>query len=324
MSVSIREAQKAQKRAERRKTLRSIRTDYLLYVMLIPGVLYFVIFHYAPMYGVSIAFRDYSIVRGMNDAPFVGLEVFHKLFSRSAFIRALNNNIRISLIKICFGFPLPIMLSLIIGEVWSVRFRKLVQTTVILPSFLSWFIIYGILVAMCNMTDGVIPSLLRGFNEKLGTDIPIINYMTNKNTFDAYMMLTYIWKEIGMGTVVYLAAIIGVDQQLYEAAAIDGASRLQQVRHVTLPCIRTVIVMQLIFRVGHVMNAGFDQMFALSNSMVISKADIIDTYVYRIGMEEAKFSLATAAGLFKSLIGLVLVLTTNGIARKVDRDSAIM
>ena len=138
------------------------------------------------------------------------------------------------------------------------------------------------------------------------------------------MMLTYIWKEIGMGTVVYLAAIIGVDRQLYEAAAIDGAGRFKQIWHVTLPCIRYIIVMQLIFRVGNVMNAGFDQMFALSNSLVQSQADIIDTYVYRIGMEEAKFSLATAAGLFKSLIGLVLVLTTNAIARKVDSDSAIM
>ena len=148
--------------------------------------------------------------------------------------------------------------------------------------------------------------------------------MTTKETFDGYMMITYIWKEIGMGTVVYLAAIIGVDRQLYEAASIDGAGRFKQILHVTLPCIRSVIVMQLIFRVGRVMNAGFDQMFALSNSMVISRADIIDTYVYRVGMEEAKFSLATAAGLFKSFIGLVLVLTTNQIARHVDPDSAIM
>lgn len=309
---------------EMQRTLRNIRADYLLYAMLIPGLLYFILFHYIPMYGATIAFRDYSIVRGMDNAPWIGLENFEKLFARSAFRRALSNNIRISLIKICFGFPLPIMLSLVIGEVWSSRFRRWVQTTVILPSFLSWFIVYGILTAMCNLSDGVIPSLVRDINATFGTELPVINYMTNKATFDAYMMLTYIWKEIGMGTVVYLAAIIGVDRQLYEAAAIDGAGRFKQIWHVTLPCIRSVIVMQLIFRVGNVMNAGFDQMFALSNSLVQSQADIIDTYVYRIGMEEAKFSLATAAGLFKSLIGLVLVLTTNAIARKVDSDSAIM
>ena len=316
--------QKERRAFEMKRTLRAMRSDYLLYVMLIPGILYFFLFHYMPMYGVSIAFRDYSIVRGMDNAPWVGLENFEKLFSRSAFKRALTNNIRISLIKICFGFPLPIILSLIIGEVWSGKFRKWVQTTVILPSFLSWFIVYGILTAMCNLSDGVIPSVIREINQIFGTNLPVINYMTNKATFDAYMMLTYIWKEIGMGTVVYLAAIIGVDHQLYEAAAIDGAGRFKQIWHVTLPCIRSVIVMQLIFRVGKVMNAGFDQMFALSNSLVQSRADIIDTYVYRIGMEEAKFSLATAAGLFKSAIGLVLVLSTNALAKRIDEDSAIM
>ena len=316
--------QKERRAFEMKRTLRAMRSDYLLYVMLIPGILYFFLFHYMPMYGVTIAFRDYSIVRGMDNAPWIGLENFEKLFSRSAFKRALTNNIRISLIKICFGFPLPIILSLIIGEVWSGKFRKWVQTTVILPSFLSWFIVYGILTAMCNLSDGVIPSVIREINQIFGLNLPVINYMTNKATFDAYMMLTYIWKEIGMGTVVYLAAIIGVDHQLYEAAAIDGAGRFKQIWHVTLPCIRSVIVMQLIFRVGKVMNAGFDQMFALSNSLVQSRADIIDTYVYRIGMEEAKFSLATAAGLFKSAIGLVLVLSTNALAKRIDEDSAIM
>ena len=322
--MSMRAVRRERRALEAKKVLRSMRADYLLYVMLIPGILYFILFHYMPMYGVSIAFRDYNIVRGMDNAPWIGFEVFEKLFKRTAFKRALGNNIRISLIKICFGFPLPIILSLIIGEVWSNRFRKLIQTTVIMPSFLSWFVVYGILVAMCNMSDGVIPSVVRSINDAFGLSIPVINFMTNKDTFDIYMMVSYVWKEIGMGTVVYLAAITGVDHQLYEAASIDGASRFKQIIHVTLPCIRSVIVMQLIFRVGKVMNAGFDQMFALSNSMVVSKADIIDTYVYRVGMEEAKFSLATAAGLFKSAIGLVLVLTTNAIARRVDPDSAIM
>jgi len=320
-AINVRRERKA---FQMKSTLRAIRMDYLLYLMLIPGIVYFILFHYMPMYGVSIAFRDYSIVRGMDDAQWIGLKNFEKLFSRSAFRRALSNNIRISLIKICFGFPLPIILSLVIGEVWSRRFRKWVQTTVILPSFLSWFIVYGILTAMCNLSDGVIPSVVRQINQLFGLDLQAVNYMTNKETFDAYMMLTYIWKEIGMGTVVYLAAIIGVDSQLYEAAAIDGAGRLKQIWHVTLPCIRSVIVMQLIFRVGRVMNAGFDQMFALSNSLVQSRADIIDTYVYRIGMEEAKFSLATAAGLFKSAIGLVLVLSANALARRIDESSAIM
>ena len=301
-----------------------LRYDSWLYIMLLPGLIYFIVFCYFPLYGISIAFRDYNIARGFANAPFVGMQVFEKLFSRSAFTRALSNNIRISLMKIILGFPLPILLSLAINEVWSARYKRFVQTTVILPSFISWFVIYGILCAMCNLTDGVIPTLIYQINNIFGTNINAVNFMTNKATFDAYIMLTYIWKEIGMGTVVYLAAIVAIDQQLYEAAMIEGAGRLRQIWHITLASLRPTIITLLIFRVGNVMNAGFDQIFALSNSLVVSVADIIDTYVYRIGMEEAKFSMATAAGLFKSAIGLVLVLITNALARRVDPDSAIM
>ncbi|NMA07294.1 MAG: sugar ABC transporter permease [Ruminococcaceae bacterium] len=307
-----------------RQFIKHLRYDFWLYAMLLPGLIYFVVFCYLPLYGISIAFRDYNIARGFANAPFIGMEIFEKLFSRSAFIRALTNNIRISLMKIVLGFPLPIILSLIINEVWNARYKRFVQSVVILPSFISWFVIYGILVAMCNLTDGVIPTLIYRFNDTFGTNFNAVNFMTNKNTFDAYIMLTYIWKEIGMGTVVYLAAIVAIDQQLYEAAMIDGAGRLRQIWHITLASLRPIIITLLIFRVGNVMNAGFDQIFALSNSLVISVADIIDTYVYRIGMEEAKFSMATAAGLFKSVIGLVLVLITNALARRVDLDSAIM
>lgn len=311
-------------RAYWNRLYRDVRYDFLLYVMLIPGVAYFIIFHYLPMYGVSIAFLDYKIAWGFDNAPWAGLEIFQSLFSRSSFTRALQNNIRISLMKIILGFPLPIILSLLINELWSGRYRRFIQTTVILPSFISWFVIYGILVAMCNLSDGVIPSIMRSVNSLFGTAFQPVNYMTNKETFDAYVMLTYIWKEVGMGTVVYLAAITGVDQQLYEAAMIDGAGRLRQTWHITLSSLRPTIIVLLIFRVGNVMNAGFDQIFALSNPLVVSVADIIDTYVYRVGMEDAKFSLATAAGLFKSLIGLALVLMTNTLARRVDPDSAIM
>ena len=303
---------------------KNVRADRWLYLMLIPGLLYFIIFHYIPMYGMTIAFKDYNIARGFGNAPWVGFNVFEKLFARSAFTRALRNNIRISLMKILLGFPLPILLSLIINEVRSRSYKRLIQTTVILPSFISWFVIYGILVALCNLDDGVIPSLVRQINLVFGTNWPVVDYMTNKATFDAYIMITYTWKGIGMGTVVYLAAIVGIDQQLYEAAMIDGAGRLRQMWHITLSSLRPTIITLLIFRVGDIMNAGFDQMFALSNSLVVSMADIIDTYVYRIGLEEAKFSMATAAGLFKSLIGLVLVLLTNALAKRVDPDSAIM
>lgn len=306
------------------KGLREIRTDWLLYVMILPGVVYFIIFHYLPMFGISIAFTDYTVIKGFNNLNFVKLKWFETLFSRKAFINALTNNIKFSLIKITFGFPLPIIVSILISEVWNRGYRRMVQTTVILPSFLSWFVIYGILKALCNVSDGVIPGFLTWMNQVFGTNIEIVNYMTNKSTFTVFVMLTYIWRELGMGTVVYLAAITGIDSQLYEAAMIDGAGRIKQIWHITLSCLRPTIIVLLIFRVGNIMNAGFDQMFALSTPLTTTVADIIDTYVYRIGMEESKFTLATAAGFFKSCIGLVFVIATNAIARKVDSDSAIM
>lgn len=307
-----------------RKLFRDVRMDFLLYVMLVPGLLYFIIFKYAPMYGIIIGFTDYNIVSGMDNAPWMGFGIFADLFSKPAFQRAFANNIKISILKILWGFPMPIILSLLINEVRQLLYKKFVQTTVILPHFISWFVIYGMLYALCNLSTGAIPEILNGVNNTFGTNIPVVNYLAQKETFLTVLMLSYLWQSSGYGTIVYLAAITGIDQQLYEAAMIDGAGKWRQLWHITLPCLRSTIITLLIFRVGSIMNAGFDQVFALSNSLVISICDIIDTYVYRIGMEEAKFSLATAAGLFKSLIGLVLVLVTNWIAKKVDPDSGIM
>lgn len=298
--------------------------DIGLYLLLVPGVLYFLIFCYAPLYGLTIAFRDYNIVRGFGNAPWIGLEVFEKMFSKVAFQRALRNTITISLLKLIACFPAPIILSLLINEVRRSWYKKYVQTTVILPHFMSWVVVYGLMFSVFNVTTGAVPSVIRGINALFGSDIPIINYMSNKDTFVSLLVLSSVWKAAGYGTIVYLAAIINVDQTLYEAAMIDGAGRWRQLWHITLSNIRSTIIVMFIMRVGHVMDAGFDQIFVLSNSIVRSVGDIIDTYVYRIGMEDANFSVATAAGLFKSIIGLALVLLTNWIARRVDRESALM
>jgi putative aldouronate transport system permease protein len=277
-------------------------------------------FKYAPMFGVTIAFRNYSIFRGFTDAPFVGFENFVKLFSRSAFIRALKNNILISVLKLVLGFPFPIILSLMISELYQPGTKKFIQTAVILPNFVSWIVINGILYAMFNTSSGAIPGILRS----IGFSGEITNIMNQKETFVWVIVLSHIWKGAGMGTIVYLAAIAGIDRNLYEAAAIDGAGRLGKMWHITLSSIRPTIVVLLIFRVGEMMYAGFDQIFAISNYLVISHADIIDTFVYRLGLEQQKFSEAAAAGLFQSAIGLILVLLTNAIAKKVDPDSGIM
>jgi putative aldouronate transport system permease protein len=303
-----------------RALARDVRRDHLLYVMLIPGLLYFILFKYVPMYGVTIAFRDYSVFKGFSDAPWVGWENFIELFSKSAFLRALGNNIVISVLKLVLGFPASLILALMINEITRSKARKTIQTAVILPNFVSWVVVNGLLFAMFNTTSGAFTGILRS----LGYQGQITNIMSQKESFLWVIVISHIWKGAGMGTIVYLAAIVGIDQQLYEAAQIDGAGHWRQLWHITLSSIRSTIVVLLIFRVGEMMFAGFDQIFAISNYLVVSTADIIDTYVYRIGMEQSKFSLATAAGLFQSFTGLVLVLVTNYIAKKIDPDSGIM
>lgn len=297
---------------------REISMNWMLYALLIPGLVYVILFHYVPMYGVTFAFREYSAVRGLGD--WVGMDVFNKMFSRVAFQRAFTNNIEISLLKLVCGFPVPIILSLMINEIRNRRSKKFIQTAIILPNFISWFIISGLLFAMFNVTSGAIPALIRA----LSPGAQVTNVLSSKESIRAVVIISYVWQASGMGTIVYLAAITGIDQELYEAAMIDGAGKWQQLRHITLASLKSTIIVLFIFRVGGVMNAGFDQIFALSNSLVVSRIDIIDTYVYKIGIEQAKFSEATAAGLFKSLIGLVLVLATNYIAKKADPDSGIM
>ena len=301
-----------------RRMWRDIRADWILYLLLVPGMVYVVLFHYIPMLGVANAFRDYSAVTGPG--AWRGLEIFEKLFSRVAFQRAFRNNIIISLFKLLCGFPVPIILSLMINEIRRPRVKKFIQTAIILPNFISWFIISVLLFAMFSVTSGAIPGLIRALNP----NAVITNVLQDKDCIRTVVIGSYVWQASGMGTIVYLAAITGIDQQLYEAAMIDGAGKWQQMVHITLPTLLPTIIVLFIFRVGSVMNAGFDQIYALSNSLVVSKIDIIDTYVFKIGIEQAKFSEATAAGLFKSAIGLVLVLTTNYLAKKVDPDSGIM
>lgn len=300
--------------------LRYVRKDYLLYLMILPGLAYIIIFKYIPMYGVTIAFKDYKVTSGFANAPWVGFDNFVKLFSRSGFIRALNNNILISIYKLIFGFPFPIILSLLINEVRKTKIKKFIQTTVILPNFISWVVIAGLLYALFSPNSGAI----KGIMELFGYSGSIPNILTNKDTFRAVIVISHIWKGAGMGTIVYLAAISNIDQGLYEAATIDGAGRWKQLWHITLSSLRPTIVILLIFRVGEMMYAGFEQIFAISNDLVISVSDIIDTYVYTLGLEQRRFSLATAAGLFQSSTGMVLVLLTNYISKKIDPDTGIM
>ncbi len=297
-----------------------LKREYWLYFMILPGLIYIILFKYWPMYGITIAFRNYNIFKGFSDAPWIGFANFDKLFHRAAFVQALRNNVVISVLKLILGFPASLILALMINEVRNSKARKGIQTAVILPNFVSWIVINGLMFALFNLTSGAVPGLLRG----LGYTGQITNVMGDKDSFLWVIIISHIWKGAGMGTVVYLAAIVGIDQELYEAAQIDGAGKLRQLWHITLSSIRSTIVVLLIFRVGEMMYAGFDQIFAIQSPPVISVSEIIDTYVYKLGMESRKFSEATAAGLFQSVIGLVLVLATNWVAKRIDRESGIM
>lgn len=302
------------------KLRRYMARNWWLYLMLLPGLVYVTIFKYIPMYGITIAFKNFSIFKGFDDSPWVGLANFEKLFSSVGFINALQNNIIISLQKLAFGFPTPIILSLLINEVRRPMMKKAIQTSVILPNFVSWIVINGLLYALFSTSSGALIGTMRS----LGYVGSAPNILGDKQYFRLVILFSYLWKSGGMGTIIYLAAISGIPQDLYEAAQIDGAGRLKQLWHITLASLRPTIVMLLVFRVGDMMYAGFDQIFAISNYLVVSVAEIIDTYVYKIGLQGRKFSEATAAGLFQSFIGLVLVLSMNYAAKKIDPESGIM
>lgn len=297
-----------------------LRKDKWLYFMALPGLLYFLVFHYGPMYGIVIAFKQYNIYQGIFASDWVGLDNFRTLFEMSGFQRALRNTIIIASYQLLFVFPAPILLSLLINEVRNIKFKKFVQTSVYLPHFVSWVVIGGILYAILSPTTGIVREIASLF----GHQGEVMNLMASREYFRGLLITSSIWKEAGFGTVLYLATIVTIDPHLYEAAKVDGAKKWRQVWHITLPGLRSTIVILLIFNVGSFLNAGLEQVYALYNPIVYEVSEILDTYLYKLAFEEAKYDLATASGLFKSTVGLILVLLTNYVAKKIDKDSGLI
>ncbi|MCM0647466.1 ABC transporter permease subunit [Clostridium swellfunianum] len=285
-----------------------------LYLLILPGVIHLIIFRYITMYGSVIAFKDYNMFKGIMDSPWVGLKNFRDLFNTPKFPLVMKNTVIISLLKMFFGFPAPIILALLLNELKNLKFKKLTQTIVYLPHFVSWVVFAGIIRTFLNPVDGFVNEIIRSFG---GASF---DFLGSKESFRSILVITDIYKGIGWGTIIYMAALAGVDQELYEAAKIDGANLFQRMLHITLPCIKPVIMTLFILGLGGVLNAGFEQIFLLYNDMVMPVADIIDTYVYRKGIKEAAYSLGAAAGMFKSLIALVLIIATNKIANKVGEE----
>lgn len=282
------------------------------YAMLLPGVVYYVIFKYLPMYGVVIAFKDFHMLEGIMGSPWADpwYKHFEAFFNSPYFSQLMVNTFVISMYKLVFGTIPPILMALLLNECRVRWFKTIVQTLTYMPHFLSWVIIYGILLALLSQSSGLVNRLIE---EAGGASI---GFLTSTEHFRAILVGSEIWKDLGWGAIIYLAAMAGIDPTLYEAARVDGAGRLRMIWHITLPGIRTVVILLLILKLGHIMDAGFDQIYILYNIQVYEVADILDTWVFRTGLQQLNFSMGAAVGLFKSAIGLVLVLASNQLSRR--------
>ncbi|QHT62844.1 sugar ABC transporter permease [Paenibacillus lycopersici] len=294
--------------------LRYIWFNRYLYLMLTPALVYYLIFHYIPMYGAIVAFKDFSITKGILGSDWAGFKQFDYLFSQDKFWQVIKNTVIISLYRLTFGFPAPIIAALLLNEVRSRAFKKSVQTVIYLPHFISWVILGGILINLLSTDSGVVNNIIKLFG---GTPI---GFLSNETYFRSTLVFSMIWKEFGWNTIIYMAALAGISPHLYEAAVLDGANRFQRLLYLTLPLIRSTIMLVLILRLGGIMEAGFEQIFVLYNPAVYRVSDIIDTYVYRIGLTDGRFSLAAAVGLFKSLINFGLLVIANWLSRKMGEN----
>ncbi|EFU39296.1 binding-protein-dependent transport systems inner membrane component [Paenibacillus vortex V453] len=303
---------KKRSRLERMKVI--IAREKYLYVLALPGLLFFLIFKYFPIWGLALAFQNYSPYLGFWGSEWVGLKYFYDFFTNPDFLLLFRNTMAISLLNIMFFFPVPIVLSLLINEVRSMKFKKTIQTIIYLPHFLSWVIIAGICFIILGQSDGIINKII----VELGGQP--IGFLTEPNYFWGLLTAQSIWKEAGWGTIIFLAALAGINQDLYEAAQIDGANRWKQMLNVTLPGIKSTIIVLLILRLGQVMEVGFEQVYLMMSSPVSHVADVFDTYVYRTGIQNGRFSYATVVGIFKSVVGLLLVVMANRLAKKFGEE----
>lgn len=290
---------------------------YWLYILMIPGILYMLIFNYTPMAGLVMAFEDFSpyngdtAIQALFGSPFAGLKYFEKLFTGPDFWRLLRNTLAISLANLIFAFPAPIILALLLNELRCKWFKRFSQTLVYIPHFVSIVIVAALTYQLFSTTDGVAYHMLvQVFGKQNAPDI-----MSDPKLFSTMIVGQNLWKETGYGTIIYLAALSSVDPQLYEAAKIDGAGRWQLMWHVTLPAIRGTIILMLIMKVGSLLNTGYEQIFLMQNAMNRSVSDVFDTYIYTKGIVNGQYSLATAAGLFKSIVSMVMVVGANKIAK---------
>ncbi|MGI8384297.1 ABC transporter permease [Robertmurraya sp. P23] len=291
-----------------------MKTNKILYLMIFPGVLYFLIFKYLPMAGLIIAFQDYQPYLGIFGSPWVGFKHFIRLFTEPTFFMLLRNTLILFALNLIIFFPLPIIVALMLNEVRNKYFKAGIQTIIYIPHFMSWVIIVSISFIFLNVDGGIINEFLALIG------LEKISFLTSPDWTRTVYISQIIWKELGWSTIIYLAAITAVDTQLYEAAEMDGAGRLRKTWHVTLPAIRSVIITLLILKIGSTLDLGFEHMYLLLNSLNRSVAEIFDTYIYTAGLKNGQLSFSTAVGLFKGIVGLILVILSNKLAKKFGED----
>lgn len=290
--------------------LHKIKEYKMLYVFLIPAMLYFIIFYYIPMYGAIIAFKDFQVSKGILGSPWIGFANFKQLFGGATFPQVLRNSILINTYKIIFGFPAPILLAILLCELKNLKFKKIVQTISYFPYFLSWVVLFGIFMDFLSPSIGPINILFKSLGMK-----PIF-FLGSTEWFRSVLVSTNVWKNVGYGSIIYMAAIIGINQELFEAAIVDGATRLKRIIHITIPSIAPMITIMFVLNIGNIIRDDFDQVWNFLNPAVADVGDVIATYVYRSGIVDMNMSYATAAGLFQSVIALILVLSANYITKR--------
>lgn len=294
--------------------LRHVLQNRWMYLFLLPGFLYLIVFQYIPMYGVLIAFKKFSVTRGFARSPWIGLENFRVLFGSAQFSLVFRNSVELSLLRLACGFPAPILLALLLNEVRHSVLKRSVQTIVYLPHFVSWVVISSMVVNLLSPAGGLINQILHAMGRQS------INFIISTRHFRGVLVVSEIWKECGWGTIIYLAAISGIDPSLYEAAIVDGANRRQQVLFITVPSILSTIVVVLILRMGSILSNGFEQIYLLYSPAVYDVADVFETFTYRTGLLEGRFGYSTAVGLFQSAVGLAMIFATNRIARSLGES----
>lgn len=301
--------------SEAYKRMRRFGRNYELYLLILPAFLYFVVFHYWPMYGVQMAFKDFSAALGIADSPWVGLKHFIRFINGTSFAMLLKNTVGISVYTLLVGFPAPILLALIINEIRNHKFKRWIQTITYAPHFISTVVMVSLIMILLNPSFGIINQLIGLFG------VDAVDFMAKREWFKTIYVFSDIWQNAGWASIIYLAALAGIDPEQHEAAMIDGASRLRRIWHINIPGIMPTMVILFILNAGGIMTVGFEKIFLMQNPLNNSASEVISTYVYKIGLLQVQYSFAAAVGLFNSVVNFILLLTVNGIAKRLNQTS---